>query len=126
MNEPLTITLPLPDPKLSPNARVHWRVLADAKKAYKWTADAASFAAWVCNREGPLPKWEKADYILRFYFSCKRRRDDDNLIASMKSAIDGIVKSGILADDDQLKLRGVDKLIDKDKPRVELIITPTA
>lgn len=82
MNE---VTLPWPMKELTPNARVHWARLAKAKKSYRaacfWLAKEAKLQA---PAEGVI-RIEMA-----FYPPCNRRRDEDNLLASMKSGLDGL------------------------------------
>jgi crossover junction endodeoxyribonuclease RusA len=77
--------LPWPNPKLSPNARVHYHVLARVKKAYR--ADCRYFAShWEPDlpAEGPIP--------VRFVFRPpdRRVRDRDNMIAAFKAGCDGL------------------------------------
>jgi crossover junction endodeoxyribonuclease RusA len=116
----MTFTLPLPPKALSPNARVHWRPKARAIAEYR---AAACLAGW----EIPArlrPTWAEATAQLTFYFRTKRRRDRDNLAASMKAAFDGLVDAGILADDAGLHHEPVRMEIDRERPRVEITIRP--
>jgi crossover junction endodeoxyribonuclease RusA len=80
------ITLPWPPKILSPNARVHWAQKSKAAKAYRavcWAlCKEAGLVAAVTT--GRLHLW------LDFYAPDKRRRDDDNMIASFKAGRDGI------------------------------------
>lgn len=80
------IDLPWPDKVLSPNARTHW-----ARKA-KATKLARALAGWmVTEAMGPIkPSWERAKLAVEFCPPDRRRRDRDNLIASLKAATDGI------------------------------------
>ena len=57
-----------------------------------------------------------------FYVQDNRRRDIDNMIASVN---DALVKGGILLDDSWqcLKIGEADAMLDKDNPRAELVIT---
>ena len=60
---------------------------------------------------------------MTFFHRTARKQDPDNLLASMKAAIDGLVDGGVLTDDrDLTHLPPVQKK-DKDDPRVELVIT---
>ena len=81
----ITLFLPWPNPKLSPNARVHWSVLAREKKKAKRDAYYAALEAGVKKIEA-----DKVNVTVKFFPPDKRRRDSDNAIASMKAAIDGI------------------------------------
>ena len=60
-----------------------------------------------------------------FYHSYKRRRDPDNATGSLKAAYDGIVDSGLVADDDyeHMEREKPTLTIDRKDPRVELTIT---
>jgi crossover junction endodeoxyribonuclease RusA len=78
------LQLPFPPRTLSPNARLHWRALAKAKKAYK------SECAWTLFQQ-PAPAFDDGERIpLRITISPpdKRRRDRDNLQHSLKYALD--------------------------------------
>lgn len=77
--------LPWPSNVLSPNARVHWRTLARAKKQTKEFAHYTALAAGL----GKIP----ADTLTArytFYPPNRRRFDLDNLIGRMKAGQDGI------------------------------------
>ena len=87
----MKITLPWPDKRLSPNARVHYMALYRAKAKAKddaWTltrevcptkADREAFAG-----EGPIP------LIISITPPDKRKRDRDNMQYMLKAALDGI------------------------------------
>jgi len=79
------IFLPWPDKRLSPNARVHWRALAHAKKM-------ARKIAFYTVKEAGIGKIDADSVLVRYSFfpPSQRRYDMDNLIASMKAAGDGI------------------------------------
>lgn len=88
----LTIELPFPDPRLSPNRKngKHWTATKDVKHtawevAYVLTHNAVN------KHRG---EWHDltGDVPLTLTFCCpdNRHRDLDNLLASEKSAIDGI------------------------------------
>jgi crossover junction endodeoxyribonuclease RusA len=82
-----SITLPWPDKRLNPNARVHWADLAKAKKA------ARNAAAWEARIQGAHIIKGKAGRVratITFSPPDRRARDLDNCIAAMKAAIDGI------------------------------------
>lgn len=88
-----------------------------AKKSYRETAHA--FAQKALKRK---PKWSVAKVQCHFFHQVKRRRDGDNLLASMKSAFDGLVDAGVFTDDSGLIHLPVQKSIDKESPRVEITI----
>jgi crossover junction endodeoxyribonuclease RusA len=81
----MTLVMPWPGPDLSPNARIHWAVLARAKKAYRESC------GWQAKAQGARPiKADRLDVAFTFYPPTKRRIDLDNCIARMKAGIDGI------------------------------------
>jgi len=101
-----TLILPWPDKHLSPNQRVHWAKRAKAsKQARKIAFSLAQQAGWDKNsflemNRCCVPDIYSIDYltkrydlILDFYPPNKRRRDDDNLIASFKPYRDGIASA---------------------------------
>jgi crossover junction endodeoxyribonuclease RusA len=115
----MTITLPLPPAELAPNwrSRSHWpktRAIAE----YRNTAKVCALFAL-----GPryrMPRWKLATVQATFYFRDARRRDGDNLAASLKSAWDGLVDAGIIEDDSGLTHAPVVVGVDRRSPRVEL------
>lgn len=81
------LDLPWPDKNLNPNKRLHWAVLAKAKKQYRQICCAITLQAKisVCKTgEDPI--------FLEVLFCPpdRRHRDYDNMIASMKSGLDGV------------------------------------
>ena len=119
--ESVTVTLPLPPKSLSPNARCHWRQKA------RDVADARSRALYgtiIASGMSRL-RWKRSTLQATFYHAQRRRRDDDNLIASLKAYRDGLVDAGLLDDDCGVTTLPVVKLIDRDRPRVVLTITRT-
>jgi hypothetical protein len=89
----MRIVLPWPDRRLSPNARLHFRVTAPVKaKARKDAAyitfDAMPYGLREVRQhfagDGPI------NYEVTFYPPDSRHRDDDNMIGAFKAARDGI------------------------------------
>ena len=115
----ITITLPLPDPALSPNARVHRWAEARAIKAYREYA-------WAVTKEAigrrPDPLWEKATAQATFYFGTNRQRDKDNFKAMLKSVFDGMVDAGLMVNDSGLDHKRATFAVDPARPRVEITI----
>jgi crossover junction endodeoxyribonuclease RusA len=112
----MIVTLPLPHKNLSPNSRCHWRAKASAVKAYRSAALIAAYG----KGDAPL---DSAQVKCVFYFRDVRRRDSDNLLASMKSAFDGLVDAKIFKDDNRLTHLPVEQHKDGKNPRVEIHIT---
>jgi crossover junction endodeoxyribonuclease RusA len=80
------ITLPWPPKELSPNARIHFHAKGRAVKAYReqayWLAKAAGL--------GPFPADGGIGLRFDFHPPDKRKRDLDNMLASIKAGVDGI------------------------------------
>ncbi len=75
------VILPWPHRNLSPNARTHWSAKARS------VAKAKNDAYFATKASGVKPCME---FHLVFCPPDNRRRDLDNLIASMKAALDGM------------------------------------
>lgn len=101
-----TVVLAWPDACLSPNARRHWRRIADAKADYRTKAYYAALQALGPNvwRLGAMRKINRVTVTYTFHPPGKRRMDDDNAISCMKSARDGLAQA--LGVDDKLFTTG--------------------
>ena len=81
----MTLVMPWPSTDLSPNARVHWAVLARAKKRYR------EECGWQAKSQGARKiDAARLDVTFTFFPPSRRRIDLDNCIARMKAGIDGI------------------------------------
>lgn len=79
------ISLPWPAAVLSPNSRTHWAPKARAVRL------ARVHTSWLVKEKcRAKPGWGRAAIGMTFCPPNHRRRDRDNLIASMKAATDGI------------------------------------
>jgi len=70
-------------------------------------------------------KFDVASLVATIYFTEKRIRDIPNFMASLdKLCFDGLVKAGVLANDDSIHLPEITVRfrIDKENPRTEIII----
>lgn len=79
------LTLPWPPSKLSPNARLHWAQRGRLAKQYR----RACWATALQQGASPI-KAERLAVHLTFVPPDRRHRDEDNLVASMKSGLDGL------------------------------------
>jgi crossover junction endodeoxyribonuclease RusA len=81
----IEVTLPFPPTALSPNSRMHWSALAKIKKAYRE-------ACWACTLEQNKIPAPDGGLVLELLFVKPSRRamDRDNLLARMKSGLDGV------------------------------------
>jgi crossover junction endodeoxyribonuclease RusA len=98
---PLTINLPFPNSKLSPNRAkgLHWAKTSAIKKeqlanAYSLTQKAIADAgrSWFNPLTGQIP------LTVTFCEPDKRMRDLDNCLSSAKNAIDGIAMALMIND----------------------------
>ena len=87
-----TIELPAGLPILSMNGRDHWR-------ARNRKAQALKDAAIVMTRKARVPRLKCITVALYYDPPDRRRRDHDNLTATYKPLVDGIVKAGVVPDD---------------------------
>ena len=90
-----SILMPWPDKLLSPNAVAHWGTKAHLKKIQK--------SAWhvlALNAHGIRGATK---FRMTFHPPDRRIRDMDNIIASMKSAIDGLALAAHV-DDSQFRI----------------------
>lgn len=78
----MIVFLPWPPSELSPNARCHWAKKAKAAKSYRL------IAAWAAVGMGP-----GRTVSITFNPPDKRPRDLDNMLASIKSGLDGIAQA---------------------------------
>ena len=124
ISEQVTIILPLPGGILSPNCTVGsigGRFMkAAAIKKYRRLAEKAVVSE--CIDTSP---WRAVTVQATFFFKDRRRRDPDNALGSLKAAYDGIVDSGLVADDDWDRMKRMEPVLafDHNHPRVELTIT---
>ena len=81
------ITLPWPDKRLSPNARQHRLAIASLRKKVR------NDAMWACKAAKmsfPHMRDVGLHLCITFHPPDRRRRDIDNMLASIKSQLDGI------------------------------------
>ena len=82
----MSISLPWPPKELSPNARVDRRAATSRRRAYR----DAGF--WLAHKAS-LPIEAGSRLVLTFHPPDNRRRDLDNMLASIKSGLDGIAQA---------------------------------
>ena len=84
----------LPPKELSPNARLHFHALYQAKLSAR-----DEMYLRVLEKGRPKVPFNEAHITITWVAKDKRRRDIDNLFASMKAYIDGLVHADVLVDD---------------------------
>lgn len=82
----MNIVLPWPPKELSPNFRTHWRATAPKRAAYK----ESCFLLTKQAAKGWEPRFCDIHLTVTFVQPDMRKRDVDNMLASIKSAIDGV------------------------------------
>lgn len=84
----IELMLPWPPTELSPNGRLHWARAYKAKKAYR----QACWAITLDQRKVDTQEIPDGPLVLDLTFVAPNRRsyDRDNLVARMKSGIDGM------------------------------------
>lgn len=105
--EARVITLDWPPSQLSPNARAHYRVKAPITRDY--LAHASNATRVACHDFGLRDSidTESDDTItldINFYPPDARRRDLDNMLASIKAGLDGVAEA-LGVDDRRFALR---------------------
>ena len=84
----IELVLGCPPSNLSPNARLHWAKLARAKKQYRNACFSVSKEQLKKFNTENIP--EKLVLEMTFIPPDRRSYDRDNLVARMKSGIDGL------------------------------------
>ncbi len=123
MAEKFLIILPLPAKVLSPNCAVatpggRFAKAAATKRFRKRTRESIE-DEWI--ESAP---WDKVLVKATFFHNTKRTRDQDNAMFSLKAMYDGIVDSGLIANDtpEHMKREIPVLLVDRNFPRVEIMI----
>ncbi len=108
-----------------PNIRVryHWRKRAQVDKAWKERTYYAAIEA-----QGRRASIDHAKVTITHYLPDKRRRDADNLRASTKNVLDGIVAAGLIRDDSLTEIGEVEHHFEyrKGNPGLRITVEPRA
>lgn len=115
----LTVILTLPPRELSPNWRGHFMAKARAVRKYRQQAWGEAMFQ-IQQAQGSVPWWKNATLKATFWFSDLRRRDRDNLLASLKPAFDGLADAHVVVNDSCITYLPVEIGLDRANPRVEL------
>ena len=121
--ESFKISLPVPAKVLSPNCTIgsiggRFMKASSVKKHRRLAREAVS------DSEIETMPWGHVIVDVAIYYATERRRDEDNAMGSLKSYYDGIVDSGLVADDDKINMtrRMPSLLTDSMFPRVEMTL----
>lgn len=116
----------LPPKEVSLNARVHWSDRYQSSKTYH---DAVFYCCVDARNRGFAGQkfpFTRAKLSLTFVFPEHRRRDLDNFTSMAKPAIDAIVDSALILDDDSEHLEIGEVKVEVDKERAPLTIIELA
>jgi crossover junction endodeoxyribonuclease RusA len=81
----MQVILPWPPKELSPNKRIHWAQKSKIAKQYRHACHMLT------KQSGIAVDWDGDIHMaITFYPPDRRRRDDDNAIASFKAGRDGM------------------------------------
>lgn len=80
------VVLPWPPKELSPNSSLHWSKKAKKKKEYRAACWALALEAGLKAPVGD----QKIELEITFCPPDKRHRDADNMVAAIKSGLDGV------------------------------------
>jgi hypothetical protein len=122
----LTVSLPIPDRAVSPNAQrgqSRWAAIAKSR-VVKEHRKRARFAFEAAIEARGLKDMKWSGYSLAFYFETARFRDDDNADASCKAYRDGCAEALRMDDKGLRKCRLSAHAKDAECPRVEFTIYP--
>ena len=100
--------------------RMHWARRQELMEL--WRAEVV-----VAAIEAGRPRFNQASIRLRLYYDRFPLPDLDNaLAAASKLVLDGLVRAGVLPDDDARHVRGLELAelaVDRDNPRVEVEVS---
>lgn len=122
----ITISLPIPHRRISPNGRGHWKTKSKHTKLARQRAKLRTLEALGQHfhaRGLPVPVF--AGYSLRHYFPTAAERDDDNADGACKAYRDGIADALGVDDRGLKKLRLSEMGKDANEPRVEITLYET-
>lgn len=101
MKVQISITLEMPHQHLSPNSRCHWAQKSKAKREQRQHSRYLILNE-VLEAHCFPPLWKTADVKITVTPPDRRRRDKDNLLASLKGVFDGAQDAHLIADDSGL------------------------
>jgi Holliday junction resolvase RusA-like endonuclease len=116
----ITITVPIPSPKLAHNGRIHWRQRAKLVKECRLSSGILARQALGKN---PAPMWDRATAKVIAYFPTNAFPDPMNLLDRCKAVFDGFEDVGIIIDDANLWPLRPEMHKDATNPRLEITIT---
>jgi len=115
----VTLVIPGTPPSLNRQERLHW---AQRQRLRDWWAQQA----WLVWLQAGRPRFARPAVQYRVYYATHRRRDPDNVVASLKPVMDGL-KGKAFVDDHSGVVTLLPPVIgvDRERPRVEVVIRET-
>lgn len=123
------IFLPWPDSGLLPNKRLHWAKKAKLVKAYREECSYLTYyglgTQLLLELRAAAANGSRIALFVDFFRPDRRKRDEDNIMASFKAGIDGIA-DGLRIDDSKFKYIPFvrDEVISGGKVRVRFSVLP--
>lgn len=103
----MIVEIPMtPSTVLSPNARAHWAPKAKAAAELRDAARLAVLSSTTAAERSHIIAGSGIGYTVTVYWKRGGSRDEDNILARCKAAIDGIA-DGLGIDDKRMHVRGV-------------------
>lgn len=110
------LTLPWSKPPLSLNDRMDWRTKSVWTKTLRHTA-------WALAKQAKIPPLGSCQVTLLYTPRDRRRRDEDNIFATLKPLADGLVDAGIVVDDTPDLMRKQCRILPPERPpKLQLFI----
>ena len=113
------LNIPMIPPSANVYIRQYWATRAKLR-------DEWHLAVWALANEIHLPPMDKCTVNCTIYFRDQRRRDEPNFRLTLdKLVLDGLVRCGIIPDDDPSHVTSFVVTLDHDKenPRTEVAVT---
>ncbi len=105
------VILPMTAQCLRPNVKAHWAKIAEATRNLRFLSCVAFRKSIPELLDRNFLPFKQLKIEQRFVFKLNRRRDKSNLNASTKAIEDGMVDSGLVADDSGDNIIWCDSLI---------------
>ena len=118
----MNLCVPLVPPSLNPWQRMSWQEQRRTKVEWYDTV-------WLLCREQQIPTLERVELDISIYYPDRRLRDWDNGAVGFKLVQDGLVRAGVLPDDNLHHISRPlfpDILYDKKNPRTEVVLVPVS
>lgn len=115
------VVVPWPHRYLSPNSRINWQAKAQISRRARLTAKLLAKERFGCgNQAAPIDDYIEVQLIA--HPRDKRKRDEDNIIASMKATLDGIADA-LCVNDASFHFKELEFAETKRPPDIEVWLT---